>query len=312
MTAETFHTTFSTSHFWLSQAKNGSVSGLWSGVSYRFGFNGKENDNEVKGTGNQQDYGMRIYDPRLGRFLSADPLIVQQGKYPELSAYQFASNTPIQAIDLDGLEGLIVVNIIDMPNGFNSAVFCKEVERRLIENGAHPDTRVVINGSEEYKALNKNDFYSNQSAEITIRNFNLILDKGWVAVDDKAGGYGHDNEVVLFKGLTKTEHLIKLKLAIWLYVNAALHEIGHAVYGFTRPEFHGHDKQGNTKTGDDIMDYDEVNGNPNAKFSEIQRMVISMYANTCGCFAKEAAEQTSSADDSLKGALEKKKEESPK
>ena len=44
------------------------------GSQYRYGFNGKENDNEVKGEGNQQDYGMRIYDPRLGRFLSVDPL----------------------------------------------------------------------------------------------------------------------------------------------------------------------------------------------------------------------------------------------
>ncbi|MCZ4222508.1 RHS repeat domain-containing protein [Pedobacter rhodius] len=69
--------------------------------SYRYGFNGKENDNEVKGEGNQQDYGMRIYDPRVGRFLSVDPIANQ---YPELTPYQFASNTPIQAIDLDGLE----------------------------------------------------------------------------------------------------------------------------------------------------------------------------------------------------------------
>lgn len=76
----------------------------WNSDQYRFGFNGKENDNEVKGIGNQQDYGMRIYDPRLGRFLSADPLIVKMGKYPELTPYQFASNTPIQAIDMDGLE----------------------------------------------------------------------------------------------------------------------------------------------------------------------------------------------------------------
>ena len=41
--------------------------------SYRFGFNGKENDNEVKGSGNSIDFGARIYDPRLGRFLSIDP-----------------------------------------------------------------------------------------------------------------------------------------------------------------------------------------------------------------------------------------------
>ncbi|HBG69518.1 MAG: hypothetical protein A2W93_00675 [Bacteroidetes bacterium GWF2_43_63] len=72
--------------------------------NYRFGFNGKENDNEVKGTGNQQDYGMRIYDPRLGRFLCADPLIVQGQQYPWYSPYQFAGNKPIQFIDLDGLE----------------------------------------------------------------------------------------------------------------------------------------------------------------------------------------------------------------
>jgi len=68
---------------------------------YRYGFNGKENDNEVKGEGNQQDYGMRIYDGRIGKFLSVDPLIKS---YPELTPYQFASNSPISGIDLDGLE----------------------------------------------------------------------------------------------------------------------------------------------------------------------------------------------------------------
>jgi uncharacterized protein RhaS with RHS repeats len=55
----------------------------------------------VKGEGNQQDYGMRIYDPRVGRFLSVDPIMKE---YPELTPYQFASNTPIWATDLDGLE----------------------------------------------------------------------------------------------------------------------------------------------------------------------------------------------------------------
>ncbi len=68
---------------------------------YRYGFNGKENDNEVKGNGNQQDYGERIYDPRLGRFLSIDPLTMV---FPWYSPYQFAGNKPIWAIDQDGLE----------------------------------------------------------------------------------------------------------------------------------------------------------------------------------------------------------------
>ena len=72
-----------------------------SGSSYRYGFKGKENDNVVKGPGNQQDYGLRISDPRLGRFLSVDPLTK---KYPELTPFQFSSNRPIDGIDLDGKE----------------------------------------------------------------------------------------------------------------------------------------------------------------------------------------------------------------
>ncbi|ATL48198.1 hypothetical protein COR50_14075 [Chitinophaga caeni] len=47
---------------------------VFNGGGFRYGFNGQENDNEVKGEWNQQDYGMRVCDPRLGRFLSVDPL----------------------------------------------------------------------------------------------------------------------------------------------------------------------------------------------------------------------------------------------
>lgn len=45
--------------------------------------------------------GFRIYNPGIARFLSVDPLT---STYPMLTPYQFVSNTPIQAIDLDGLE----------------------------------------------------------------------------------------------------------------------------------------------------------------------------------------------------------------
>jgi RHS repeat-associated protein len=71
---------------------------------YRYGFNGKEMDNDMSGgtTGATYDYGFRIYDSRIAKFLSVDPLMAS---YPELTPYQFASNTPIAAIDLDGLEG---------------------------------------------------------------------------------------------------------------------------------------------------------------------------------------------------------------
>ena len=73
----------------------------YSSDKYRYGFNGKENDNEVKGDGNQQDYGMRVYDGRIGKFLSVDPL---SKKFPYYTPYQFSGNSPISNIDLDGLE----------------------------------------------------------------------------------------------------------------------------------------------------------------------------------------------------------------
>jgi RHS repeat-associated protein len=70
---------------------------LYDPTKYRYGFNGKEDDDEWS----KQDYGFRIYDGRIGRFLSEDPLT---SFYPELTPYQFAGNMPIWAIDLDGLE----------------------------------------------------------------------------------------------------------------------------------------------------------------------------------------------------------------
>ena len=50
---------------------------------------------------------MRMYNTRLGRFFNVDPLTKQ---YPELTPYQFAGNTPISAIDLDGLEPKVTVS----------------------------------------------------------------------------------------------------------------------------------------------------------------------------------------------------------
>jgi len=47
------------------------------------------------------DYGFRIYDARIAKFLSVDPL---SKSYPWYTPYQFAGNTPIKFIDLDGLE----------------------------------------------------------------------------------------------------------------------------------------------------------------------------------------------------------------
>lgn len=69
--------------------------------NYRFGFNGKEKDNEVSGDGNAYDFGARIYDSRLGRWMSVDPFFNHQ-RMIDKSPYSMAFNNPIVFIDRDG------------------------------------------------------------------------------------------------------------------------------------------------------------------------------------------------------------------
>ena len=109
---------------------------------YRYGFNGKEMDKEVKGEGLQIDYGFRIYDPRLGKFLSLDPLLKE---YPWYTPYQFAGNTPIQAIDLDGLEELHYNLIIDKQT--NTAVLKYSHSTDIVDKVVVMDRMPNTNGS---------------------------------------------------------------------------------------------------------------------------------------------------------------------
>jgi len=98
------------------------------GTQYRYGFNGKEKDNDVEGSGNFYDYGLRGYDPRIVRFWSVDPLASQ---YPFYSPYEYAGNNPIKFVDLDGAEthedvsrfwsGQPIINISQAPaKGYNT------------------------------------------------------------------------------------------------------------------------------------------------------------------------------------------------
>ena len=68
--------------------------------AYRYGFNGKENDKDISSL-TLYDYGFRIYNPSIGKFLSVDPLTEN---YPWYSPYHFAGNKPIAFVDMDGRE----------------------------------------------------------------------------------------------------------------------------------------------------------------------------------------------------------------
>ena len=64
----------------------------FSASSYKYGFNGKEKDDEVKGGGNSVDFGARNYDSRLGRWLSVDS---DNERTPDVSPYSYTKCNPI-------------------------------------------------------------------------------------------------------------------------------------------------------------------------------------------------------------------------
>jgi RHS repeat-associated protein len=68
-------------------------------LNYRYGFNGMEKDDEVSGSGNSYDFGARLYDPRIGRWRSPDPIV-----QPWQSPYTSMDNNPVALTDRLGLK----------------------------------------------------------------------------------------------------------------------------------------------------------------------------------------------------------------
>ncbi len=69
--------------------------------AYRYGFQGHEMDDEIKGEGNSVNYKYRMHDPRIGRFFAVDPLA---SSFPHNAPYNFSENIVIHGIELEGRE----------------------------------------------------------------------------------------------------------------------------------------------------------------------------------------------------------------
>lgn len=78
-----------------------------SSKNYRFGFNGFEKDDEVKGDGNHISFSDYGYDPRIGRRWNVDPLT---HKFPYVTPYNFVENNSTNMIDPDGRSGEPVID----------------------------------------------------------------------------------------------------------------------------------------------------------------------------------------------------------
>ena len=114
-------------------ARSGSASG------YRYGFQGQEKDDEVKGEGNSVNYKYRMHDPRIGRFFAVDPLSKQ---YPHNSPYAFSENMVIHAVELEGLEAKIVTKDGEVKAG--------PLDRGLIKDNLEDGGKTVYDSGMNY------------------------------------------------------------------------------------------------------------------------------------------------------------------
>jgi hypothetical protein len=135
------------------------------------------------GGGSTYDYGFRIYNPQIARFLSVDPLAPS---YPELTPYQYASNTPIFAIDLDGLEMLPGYFSWFMKTGSAIAKKVNDAETRA---AVWDRTHTIVHKKEPPvldKLMHRFEAYSYQFGEYSDMEDVSVLSSGRTVKGDKA------------------------------------------------------------------------------------------------------------------------------
>ena len=155
----------------------------YSSPSYRYGFQGQEKDDEVKGSGNSLNYKFRMHDPRVGRFLSIDPLAKN---YPWNSSYAFSENRVIDGMDLEGLEWTLRINSPVISSKLKEAINSGDIieQRRLT-----------------YYALNtefSDEWAKNKTTSLSHRLTNMVASLTYNAFDDDGldlvlYGYFDDN-----------------------------------------------------------------------------------------------------------------------
>jgi RHS repeat-associated protein len=100
-----------------------------SSSAYRYGFQGQEKDDELKGEGNSLNYTFRMHDPRVGRFFAVDPL---EKSYPWNSPYAFSENRILDGIDLEGRE----FSYVETENGYHITIKFRVVNESSLKGAS--------------------------------------------------------------------------------------------------------------------------------------------------------------------------------
>jgi len=114
---------------------------------YRYGYQGSERDDEAKGKGNSYTTEFRQYDPRLGRWLSVDPVV----KHHE-SPYAAYSNNPILFIDPNGADTLLL-HLKEVESPLNDIILFKVTFTFIQDNVSHnltPEDPIYVGMPRDY------------------------------------------------------------------------------------------------------------------------------------------------------------------
>jgi RHS repeat-associated protein len=129
--------------------------------SSTYGFQGQERDNEWKGEGNSYNYKYRVHDPRIGKFLSIDPLAPD---YPHNSPYAFSENRVIDGVELEGLEYVHYYVFLNKDFQFIQKVivedFRKMTDKQLMEIHGMRTDEFYKENSESYGSYGKGVEYT--------------------------------------------------------------------------------------------------------------------------------------------------------
>ena len=200
----------------------------------RFGFNGQEKDNEMKGNGNSIDFTARMYDTRVGRFLSLDPL---SKKFPSESNFSFAGNNPIYYVDREGKYKISADRIASYREKFPHIV-------AYFENQIHDDimkSQTIIDGITMHQKFTKN--YSPELSKKYVdyittwgQGPEIIFDEdfGWPLLP--GGEFIPENNVIMLResNALELERILssdvssnKKMIAFFRFFKTVVHESGH-------------------------------------------------------------------------------------
>ncbi|MEM9836748.1 MAG: RHS repeat-associated core domain-containing protein [Bacteroidota bacterium] len=151
-------------------------------------YNGKE---QMEGTG-LYAYGFRYYDPTIGRFTGVDPIADQ---FAHVSGFNYAENMPTIAIDLHGLQAVILHGTTQVEHSFSNAAL-DELQR--IGNNSMRIEDITWHAP----LLNTKNSRRNSARKVAaqiIKRRNGLIESGEISADEPITlvGYSHGGNVAI-------------------------------------------------------------------------------------------------------------------